>query len=87
MRRGAIAEVEHDLIHVTPSPAFGWVIAFDDRVVRLLKVLGGVAVRLVVAERGFYPLARARPRSPMCKTPFASPRLARNGMPFARARG
>jgi hypothetical protein len=27
--RGAIAEVEHNLVHVTPSPAFGWVIAFD----------------------------------------------------------
>ena len=23
MRRGAIAEVEHDLVDVTPSPAFG----------------------------------------------------------------
>ena len=31
MGRGAIAEVEHNLVHVTPSPAFGWVIAFDDR--------------------------------------------------------
>ena len=49
MRRGAIAEVEHDLVHVTPSPAFGWVIAFDDRMARLVKMLGGVAVRRVVA--------------------------------------
>ena len=47
--RGAIAEVEHNLVHVTPSPAFGWVIAFDDRMARIMKVLRGVAVRRVVA--------------------------------------
>jgi hypothetical protein len=47
--RGAIAEVEHNLVHVTPSPAFGWVIAFDDRMARIVKVLRGVAVRRVVA--------------------------------------
>jgi hypothetical protein len=44
-----IAEVEHYLVYVTPSPAFGWVIAFDDRVTRLVKMLRGVAVRRVVA--------------------------------------
>src|ERR1700730_15712984 len=47
--RGAIAEVEHNLVHVTPSPAFGWVIAFDDRMARIVKVLRGVAVRRIVA--------------------------------------
>ena len=49
VRGGAIAEVEHDLIEVTPPPAFGWVIAFDDWMARLVKMLGGVAVRRVVA--------------------------------------
>ena len=44
MRRGAIAEVEHDLVDVTPASAFGRVIAFDDGMARLLKMLGGVAV-------------------------------------------
>ena len=49
MRGGAIAKVEHDLVYVTPPPTFGRVIAFDDRVARLVKMLGGVAVRRVVA--------------------------------------
>jgi hypothetical protein len=49
VRCGAIAEVEHDLVHVTPSPAFRWVIAFDDRMARLMKMLRGMAVRRVVA--------------------------------------
>ena len=46
---GAIAEVEHDLVNVTPRPALGRVIAFDDWMARLVKVLRGVAVRRVVA--------------------------------------
>lgn len=49
MRGGAIAEVEHDLVDVTPAPAFGGVIAFDDRMARLVKMLRGVAVRRIVA--------------------------------------
>ncbi|HEV7997969.1 MAG TPA: hypothetical protein VGP52_17110 [Stellaceae bacterium] len=49
VRRGVIAEVEHDLVDVTPSPAFGRVIAFDNRMARRVKVLGRVAVRRVVA--------------------------------------
>ena len=49
MRGGAIGEVEHDLVDVTPAPAFGWIIAFDDRVARAMEVLRGVAVRRVVA--------------------------------------
>jgi len=49
VRRGAIAEVEHHLVDVTPSPAFRRVIAFDDRMASSVKVLGGVTVRRVVA--------------------------------------
>jgi hypothetical protein len=45
VRGGAIAEVEHDLVDVTPLPALGRVIAFDDWMARLVKVLGGMAVR------------------------------------------
>src|SRR6266550_3182676 len=44
-----IAEIDHYLVDVTPSPAFGWVIAFDDRVPRLVEVLRGMTVRRVVA--------------------------------------
>ena len=46
---GAIAEVEHDLVDVTPAPAFRRIIAFDDRMARLVKMLCGVAVRRIVA--------------------------------------
>jgi hypothetical protein len=49
VRGGAIAEVEHDFVDVTPAPAFGRVIAFDDWMTRLVKMLGGVAVRRIVA--------------------------------------
>jgi len=49
VRGGAIAEVEHDFVDVTPPPAFGWVIAFDDRMACSMEMLGGVAVRRVVA--------------------------------------
>ncbi len=49
MRCGAIAEVEHDLVNVTPPPAFRRVIALDDRMARPVKVLRRVAVRRVVA--------------------------------------
>jgi hypothetical protein len=48
VRGGAIAEVEHDLVDVTPPPAFGRVIAFDDWMARLVKMLRGVPVRRIV---------------------------------------
>jgi hypothetical protein len=49
VRRGSIAEVKHYLVNVTPSPAFGWVIAFDDRVSRLVEMFRRMAVRRLVA--------------------------------------
>ena len=49
VRGGAVAEVEYDLVDVTPPPAFGRVIAFDDRMARLVKMLRGVAVWRIVA--------------------------------------
>jgi len=49
VRRGAVAEVEHNLVDIAPSPALWWVIAFDDRMAGLAVVLCGVTVRRVVA--------------------------------------
>ena len=49
VRRGPIAEVEHYLVNVAPPPAFGRVIAFDDRMPRLVEMFGGMAVRQLVA--------------------------------------
>jgi hypothetical protein len=48
LRRGTIAEIEHDLVDITPPPALGRIVEFDDWVARLVKMLGGVAVRRVV---------------------------------------
>ena len=45
VRGGPIAEIEQDLVDVTPPPALGRVIAFDDWMARLVKVLAGMAVR------------------------------------------
>src|SRR5258708_7791219 len=47
--RRTVAKVEHHLVDKTPSPAFGRVIAFDDRMARLVEMLCGMAVRRVVA--------------------------------------
>jgi hypothetical protein len=46
---GAIAKIEQDLVDVTPPPALGRVIAFDDWMARLAKMLGGVTVWRIVA--------------------------------------
>jgi nicotinate dehydrogenase subunit B len=49
VRGGAIAEIEQDLVDVTPPPALGRVIAFDNGMARLVKMFGGVPVRRIVA--------------------------------------
>ena len=49
MRGGAVAEIEHDLVDVAPAPAFRWVVAFDDRMVRRVEMTRGVPVRRSVA--------------------------------------
>jgi hypothetical protein len=46
---GAVAEIKQDLVDVTPPPALGRVIAFDNWMARLAKMLGGMAVRRIVA--------------------------------------
>src|SRR4029079_11525238 len=49
MRGRAVAEIEHDLVDVAPTPAFGRVIAFDHRMPCRVEVPRRVPVRRVVA--------------------------------------
>src|ERR1700691_5613531 len=75
MRRGPIAEVKHHLVNVTPSPAFGWVIAFDDRVPRLVEMFRGMAVRRIVATADMAAgpaQAQMQPRRPDFQTLLAA---------------
>src|ERR1700736_2856623 len=81
VRRGAIAKVEHQLVHITPSPALGWVITFNDRMARLMKVLRGVAVRRVVAtaDMSASPAEpQMRPFRTGLQTPLAAERAWRH---------
>src|SRR4029077_10883021 len=57
LRGGAVGEVEHHLVDVTPTPALGRVVAFDDRMTRIMKAPRGVAVWRLVAT----PDVAARP--------------------------
>jgi hypothetical protein len=43
MWRHVLAEIEKNLVHITPPPALRRIIAFDDGVMRGSKVLGGMA--------------------------------------------
>jgi hypothetical protein len=47
--RRAIGQVEDDFVNVTPAPAFGRIIGFDDWVMGCMKMLRGVAVGRLVA--------------------------------------
>src|SRR5450432_1758456 len=49
VRRLAIAQVEDELVDETPAPAFGRVVALDDRVRGGVEVLGRVTVLRIVA--------------------------------------
>src|ERR1700730_14593580 len=49
VRRGASAEVQNNLVDITPSPAFRRIVALDDRMAGLVKVLGCMTVRRAVA--------------------------------------
>ena len=50
LRRRPIRQVKHDFVNVTPAPAFGRIIGFDDRVIGCMKMLRRVAVgRLITA--------------------------------------
>src|SRR5271163_4373997 len=47
--RLAVGEIEHHFVDVAPSPAFGRIVAFDDRMAGGVKMLGCVPVRRLVA--------------------------------------
>src|SRR5437016_1818045 len=60
VRGRAAGEVERRLVDVAPSPTFGRVVAFDDRMAGRVEVLGGVMVRRAVAAAD----VAARPTEP-----------------------
>src|SRR4051812_19931788 len=47
--RSAVAEIDFDLVDETPTPTFGRIVAFNDRVARSVIMLGGVPMRRAVA--------------------------------------
>src|ERR1700730_4204594 len=49
LRRGTSAKIHCNLVDIAPSPAFRRIVALDDRVAGLVKMLGGVTVRRAVA--------------------------------------
>jgi len=48
MRSSPVRQIEGHFINVAPSPAFRWIVAFDDRMPGGVKMLGGVAVRRAI---------------------------------------
>jgi hypothetical protein len=60
VRRGLIAEVKRYLVSVTPPRSFGWAIAFDDQVPRLMEMFRGMAARRLVGPAQ----AQMQPRQP-----------------------
>jgi hypothetical protein len=49
LRRDAVGQIEEDLVDIAPSPSFRWIVAFDDRMAGGMEMLGGMAIRRVVA--------------------------------------
>src|SRR5689334_17295670 len=49
MRRGAAAKVQTNFIDIAPSPPFRRIVAFDDGMAGLAKMLGGMTVWRAVA--------------------------------------
>src|ERR1700733_7401128 len=49
MRRLPVRQIEQNFIHVTPAPAFGRIVAFDDRMSGGVEMLGGMLVGRIVA--------------------------------------
>jgi hypothetical protein len=47
--RGPVRKIKHDFVHVTPTPVFRRIVAFDDRMCGGAKMLGRMSVRRVVA--------------------------------------
>ena len=48
LRRGAIGQVQQDLVDIAPSPSFWRIVAFDDRVSGGMEMLAGVTIRRVI---------------------------------------
>src|SRR5262249_39484754 len=49
VRRHPIRQIEQRLIDVTPAPALGRIVAFDDRMSGAVEMLGCVLVRRIIA--------------------------------------
>lgn len=49
MGRLAIGEIERDLIDIAPAPPFRRIVAFDDRMLGRMIMLGGVATYRLIA--------------------------------------
>src|SRR5271166_4965893 len=47
--RGLIGQIEEDFVDVAPTPAFGRIIALDDRMAGRVEMARGVAMRRIVA--------------------------------------
>jgi len=65
MRRHPVRQIEIDLIDIAPPPAFGRIIAFDDRVRCRMEMLGRMAIWRVVAAADM----PARPAQPKMHPP------------------
>lgn len=48
LRRRSIRQVKHDFVDITPAPAFGRIIGFDDRVSGCMEMLRRVPVRRLI---------------------------------------
>ena len=49
LRRRVVAEIEHDLVFVTPAPTLRGIVALDDGVPCLMKMFRGMPVGRIVA--------------------------------------
>lgn len=49
MGRLAIGEIERHLVDIAPAPALGRIVAFDDRMLGRMIMLGGVAPGRLIA--------------------------------------
>ena len=80
MRRRAAAKVQTNFIDIAPSPPFRRIVAFDDRMAGLAKMLGGVTVwrAVAAADMAACPAeAQMHPRRTKFQTFLASERARR----------
>ena len=80
MRRRAAAKVQTNFIDIAPSPPFRRIVAFDDGMAGLAKMLGGVTVwrAVAAADMAARPAeAQMHPRRTKFQTFLASERARR----------